>query len=96
MKYYRIQLLGTAEGVNLKKDKSKDIITVFLWAENGRKARELARKMAASLAVPTHVGMLEYIVKSICRCSRPLTRNEKKMLKASRKDIGFGGTIILL
>jgi hypothetical protein len=65
MKRYRIELLGTAEGVNLKKDKSKDIVVIILWEENKKKAREAANKIALALAVPTHIGTLEYLVKKV-------------------------------
>jgi hypothetical protein len=65
MKRYRIELLGTAEGVNLKKDKSKDIVVIILWEENKKKAREAANKIASALAVSTHIGMLEYLIKKV-------------------------------
>lgn len=65
MKRYRIELLGTAEGVNLKKDKTEDIVVIFLWEKNKKKAEEVAEKIAAALAVPTHIGTLEYLVKKV-------------------------------
>lgn len=65
MKRYRIELLQTAEGVNLKKDKNKDIIVILLWAENREKAKELAGKIAVALAVPTYAGMLECVIRKV-------------------------------
>ncbi|MDO8429782.1 MAG: hypothetical protein Q7S73_00235 [bacterium] len=65
MKHYRIELLQTAEGINLRKDKTEDIIVVLLWSLDIKKARESAKKIADALLISTHVGNLEYIVKSI-------------------------------
>ena len=74
MKRYRIELLGTAEGINLKKDKTKDTVTIFLWAKNTKEAREFADKIAASLAISTHIGLLEHIVTSVHPDGLPLTK----------------------
>ncbi len=71
MNRYRIELLQTAEGINYKKDKTKDIVVVFLWAENPKKAREEARKIANALAVDTYIGVLEYIIKNVKLCNGP-------------------------
>ncbi len=65
MNRYRITLLQTAEGVNLKKDKVKDLVTVLLWADNEKDARQNAEKVAGALAVPAHIGMLEYVILDI-------------------------------
>ena len=43
---YRIELLETAEGINFKKDKTKDILIVFLWAEGLWEAKKSANKIA--------------------------------------------------
>lgn len=91
MKRYRIELLQTAEGVNLKKDKTRDLVIIFLWAENLKKVREFANKIIAASAVPTHIGTLEYVVKSIIPCEGlRLTKKEREMLKKSREDIRKG------
>ncbi len=94
MKYYRIELLGTAEGVNFKKDKTQDVVIVYLWAEDRKKARELAGKIARALDVGTYVGVLEYVIQRVKkvdpRMGRPLTAGEKRMLEKSREDIRKG------
>ncbi len=93
-KYYMIEMLETAEGVNLKKDKTRDLVIVFLWAENKKKAEEFAGKIARALDVPTYVGMLEYVIRRVekvdPRMGKPLTASEKKMLKESREAIRKG------
>ena len=90
MKRYRIELLQTAEGINLKKDKTKDKIIVFLWAENQTEAERLANKIAKALDVPTHAGMLEYVVKSVLVVPGGLSEKEEGMLKKSKRDFRKG------
>lgn len=70
MRRYRITLLSTAEGINLKKDKTRDTVLIFLWAKDKNAARAEARKIADALAVPTHVGTIEYVIKRITECAR--------------------------
>lgn len=94
MRYYRIELLETAEGMNYAKDKTKDIVIVYLWAKNKKKARELADKIARALDVGTHIGVLEYVIQRVKkadpRMGKPLTASEKKMLKESKEAIRKG------
>ena len=90
MKRYRIELLQTAEGVNLKRDKTKDTIIIFLWAENQIEAERLANKIAKALDVPTYVGMLEYVVKSVLVVPGGLSEKEERMLKKSKRDFRKG------
>jgi len=90
MKRYRIELLQTAEGVNLKRDKTKDTIIIFLWAENQIEAERLANKIAKALDVPTYVGMLEYVVKSVLVVPGGLSEKEERMLKKSKRDVRKG------
>ncbi len=95
-KRYRIKLLGTAEGINYKKDKTEDTVIIFLWAKNAKEVRKLADMIASSLIVSTHIGSLEYVVKSIHPLRLPLTKNEKKMLKEAIKDMKHGRVLKLL
>ena len=81
MNRYRIELLGTAEGINLKKDKTKDAVTIFLQAKNEKEARKFAAKIAVALAISTHIGMLEHIVMSVHPDGLPLIKKEKGQFK---------------
>lgn len=92
-KRYWIVLLGTSEGVNLKKDKTEDIVDVFLWARNKKEARRLAEKISASLEESCHIGLLQYVVQRIQSCRVPrFTKKEREMLEQSRKESRKGRT----
>ena len=71
MKHYRIELLQTAEGMNLKKDKTEDTVIILLWADNLKQAKKFAEKIAEALYVSTHVGGLEYVIKSVKLYKKP-------------------------
>jgi len=87
MERYRIELLQTAEGVNLKKDKTEDMVTVLLWAEDEKSAWESAEKIAKGLEVPTHMGMLDFVILSVnLEKELPITKIERVMSKRSKKD----------
>lgn len=66
-KRFRIELLPTAEGLNLASaaQKKKDTVVVFLWCDYRKIVEKIAEKMAESLSYGTSVGTVEYIVRSI-------------------------------
>lgn len=70
-KRYRIELLETADGVNLKLDRTEDVVIVFLWEKNLTEANNSAHKIAASLSIALPMGSLEYIIQGVHECEVP-------------------------
>ena len=67
MKRFKIELLSTADGYNFgtKEQRKKSMVVVLVWCESKKEAEEVAEKIAEALFRATHVGNIEYMVKSV-------------------------------
>jgi len=70
-KKYQIELLSTADGVNLKTDRTADTVIIFLWEKNLTEANSAAHKIAAALSFSCNIGMIEYIIQGVHECEVP-------------------------
>ena len=70
-KKYRIELLSTADGINLKTDRTADTVIIFLWEKDLSEANKSAHKIAAALSFGCHIGMIEYIIQGVHECEVP-------------------------
>lgn len=70
-KRYQIELLATAEGINVKTDRTADTVIIFLWEKNLIEANKSAHKIAAALSFPTPVGMIEYVIQEVKESEAP-------------------------
>lgn len=69
MKRFKIELLATADGLNLQKGmpRKKSITEVLYWCYTKAEAKRIAGVMAAALTYSTHVGNIEYVVLAVRR-----------------------------
>ena len=72
-KFYGIELLSTAEGVNLKEDKTRDKVTIFLWEKDLIEANKSAHKIAAALSFSCNIGTIDYVIVEVKECQAPTT-----------------------
>lgn len=61
---YRVEFKAWVDGVLEGKSK-EDKVVLLIWAYNDKQARDIAEKVSKSLCIATHMGPIEYPIKSI-------------------------------